>query len=119
MSVANSDVYTDSGRLRIADRLVRSLGTDGQSTVPMKMTAGIKVEWFDAMKLNTGDTYGYLPFALRANEDELKNAIQYCGARKEQFARYGDYFRAWLYGSRQALLAGVLTGACKVSMTKP
>lgn len=103
--MAKPNIYTPAGRQRLANRLVASMSQPSPETV----TSGLQVKFYNGEPLGTGNPYGYLPFMLKASPEELTRAIEFCGKKKEQYAETGDVFRAWLYGSRQSLMAGLLT----------
>jgi len=65
--------------------------------------------------------YGFLPFALMSEKGEVSKealikAINWCGDRKKQYEKSGDFYRMWLFAQRQSMLAGILTHLVKFEL---
>jgi len=103
-----AETYTEEMHQRFIRRMLKnmpSLRHEGKS---------ISIRQYNGEPWMVNPPYGFLPFALMSEKGEvdkeaLIKAINWCGDRKTQYEKSGDYYRMWLFAQRQSMLAGILT----------
>lgn len=100
-----ANVYTPQGRSDLIRRMLQmSTARDRRGD----QRKGVSIEMYNGEPYMVNPPYGYIPFAMTANKDDLEKAINYCGMKKKQYEQSGDWNRMWLFAQRQSMLAGVL-----------
>jgi hypothetical protein len=104
---AASRIYGEQLHQLFIRRLLKNI------SVPQGQGRSISIQQQNGEPFAVNPPYGFLPFAMLSAKGEispeaLKKAIDYCGAKRNQYEKSGDYYRCWLFAQRQSMLAGVL-----------
>lgn len=107
--------YTEEMKQRFIRRVLKNV------SIPSHKEKDISIQMYNGEPRMVNPPYGFLPFALmaekgQADKEALVKAINFCGDRKKEYEKSGDYFRMWLYAQRQSLLAGILTHLVKFTL---
>ena len=104
--------YSEETRQRFIRRMLKNM--------PIKQHSGknMSIQMYNGEPMMIDPPYGFLPFALMSEKGEvsqeaLAKAINFCGEKKKQFEKSGDFYRMWLYAQRQSMLSGILTHLVK------
>lgn len=90
--------------------------TGGKINVQRQQPKNLQITQLNSDPLTIAPPYGYLPFANKASQEQLKAAITFCERKKQQYANYGWPYYARAFGLRQMLFAGLLKQAVKMGL---
>ena len=111
MAKLTQDAFSSSAK-RLVKNIVTAASADLAVVPNVSLTVGGK-----NIKEYIGNPYGIIPFAMSASREELIEAALAFETAKYELIRAGDYYKAWLYGRRQRMIEGVLTGMTQFKLS--
>jgi hypothetical protein len=110
-----SKSYTEEKRMHFIRRMLKNV------SIPEHKEKDIQIQMYNGQPMMSNPPYGFLPFMLMSERGEVSKealikAINWCGDRKKEYEKSGDYFRMWLFAQRQSMLSGILTHLVKFSL---
>lgn len=110
-------------RRAVIDRLVRATGL--REALEYDVGINVSRSWhplqirqrqFNDHDYRINAPYGLIGLAVNATPDELKKMVEMCELRKKFFMRKGDFDMARMYGNRQDMIAGILSGMTRIKL---